>query len=34
MTAELGDANDYHQREGVRALAKLIRNTTAQARAA
>jgi putative DNA primase/helicase len=34
MTAELGDANDYHQREGVRALAKLIRNTTARARAA
>jgi putative DNA primase/helicase len=28
MTMELGDANDYMQRHGVRALAKLIRETT------
>jgi putative DNA primase/helicase len=28
MTEELGDANDYHQRHGIRALAKLIRETT------
>jgi hypothetical protein len=34
MTAEYGDANDYHQRHGVRALAKLIRNVSVQARTA
>jgi putative DNA primase/helicase len=30
MTSEQGDANDYHQRHGIRALAKLIRETTVQ----
>lgn len=30
MTAEFGDANDYHQRHGVRALAKLIRTGSAE----
>ncbi len=34
MTPELGDANDYHQRHGVHALSKLIREMTVRARAA
>ena len=33
MTMERGDANDYHQRHGIRALAKLIRDTAVRARA-
>ena len=34
MTSELGDANDMHQRHGLRALASLIRTGTVRARAA
>ena len=33
MTGELGDANDMHQRHGIRVLAKLIRDATVRARA-